>query len=281
MPTGLYLVSTPLGNSRDITLRALDVLRSVSVIAAEDTRSTRKLLGIHDIPLKGRRLLSYGEHNARRQRHRILELLDRGTDVALVSEAGTPLISDPGHRLVSAAIEAGHSCHPIPGPSAVTAAVSVSGLASDRFLFAGFLPAKAGQRKTALADLASIPNTLVFFEAPHRLKATLDDIGEALGNHRRAAICRELTKFHESIMRGTVAELAAGLGDRLLGECTIVVEGAHPPASDPIAIERHLTEAMARLSLRDAVSEVAAVHGASRVEIYGKALAIRRRTGEP
>ena len=275
---GLYVVSTPLGNARDITLRALDVLRVATVIASEDTRTTRKLLSIHAIRLSGRQLISYGEHNARRQRYRILQQLDRGASVALVAEAGTPLVADPGHRLLRQAIARGHSCFPVPGASAAIAALTVSGLASDRFMFVGFLPSKSGQRRTALADLASIPTTMIYFEAPHRISSTLQDMEAAFGSDRRAAVCREMTKRNETTLRGTLSHLAILFEETpAVGECSIVVEGASPVKSDSAGIENHLAAAMARLSLRDAVAEVAQAHQASRRKVYASAVALRRR----
>ncbi len=275
---GLYVVSTPLGNARDITLRALDVLRLATVIAAEDTRTTRKLLSIHAICLSGRQLVSYGQHNARRQRSRILRHLDRGASVALVSEAGTPLVADPGNRLLREAIARGHDCFPVPGASAAVAALTVSGLASDRFMFAGFLPSKSGQRRKALADLSSIPITMIFFEAPRRISFTLRDMETAFGGDRGATVCRELTKRNETTLRGTLSQLVIWFEQTpAIGECSIVVDGASPVETAPGGIENHLAAAMTRLTLRDAVAEVAQAHQTSRREVYALAVDLQRR----
>jgi 16S rRNA (cytidine1402-2'-O)-methyltransferase len=215
----LYLVSTPIGNLEDITLRALRVLRAVSLIAAEDTRTTRKLLSHYDIHTP---LTSYNEHNRRAKTPRLLEALAEG-DVALVSEAGTPAISDPGQHLVAAAWEAGFRVVPVPGPSVLTAALSASGLSTRRFLYLGFLPRQPGPLRRLLRSVRDAAETLVAFEAPHRLKATLAILREELGD-RRGAVCRELTKVHEEVFRGRLL----GASEHFLeprGEFTLVVEG--------------------------------------------------------
>jgi 16S rRNA (cytidine1402-2'-O)-methyltransferase len=215
----LYLVSTPIGNLEDITLRALRVLRAVSLIAAEDTRTTRKLLSHYDIHTP---LTSYNEHNRRAKTPRLLEALAEG-DVALVSEAGTPAISDPGQHLVAAAWEAGFRVVPVPGPSVLTAALSVSGLSTRRFLYLGFLPRQTGPLRRLLRSVRDAAETLVAFEAPHRLRATLAILREELGD-RRGAVCRELTKVHEEIFRGRLSEAAQHFLEPR-GEFTLVVEG--------------------------------------------------------
>jgi 16S rRNA (cytidine1402-2'-O)-methyltransferase len=221
----LYLVATPIGNLQDITLRALDVLRAVSLIAAEDTRSARRLLDHFDVaegPSGKARLISYNEHNARARTPMLLDALAAG-DVAVVSDAGTPGISDPGHHLVVAAVEAGYPVVPIPGASAVVAAVAASGLPSRRFHYLGFLPRQSGARRAALRAAAASGDTLVVYESPHRLRQTLADVLAALGE-RRIAVCRELTKRYEEIWRGTVS----GAIDRFSeprGEFTLVIEG--------------------------------------------------------
>ena len=203
-PGTLYLVATPIGNLADITHRAIDVLNKVSLIACEDTRHTRKLLQHYGIPT---RTISYHEHNEQERARQVIELLREGKDVAVVSDAGTPAISDPGFRLVRAAIENALTVVPVPGPSAVVAALIAAGLPTDEFFFAGFLPARSNARRTKLAQLTSVPATLIFYEAPHRLAETLKDALETLGE-REAVVARELTKLHEELRRGRLSELA-------------------------------------------------------------------------
>ena len=203
MPGTLFIVASPIGNLEDITHRALRILREVDLIACEDTRHTRKLLNHFGIATP---TTSYHEHNEQERAAELCELLQSGKNVAVVSDAGTPLISDPGFRIVKAAIDRGISIVPIPGASAAITALSASGLATDQFLFAGFLPARAGSRRAKLNELSSIHATLVFYEAPHRIKATLKDAREILGD-REAVIGRELTKLHEEFARGSLSEL--------------------------------------------------------------------------
>jgi 16S rRNA (cytidine1402-2'-O)-methyltransferase len=216
----LYLVATPIGHFQDITLRALDILRDVPVVAAEDTRSARKLLDHFEI--KAQRITSYNEHNARAKTPVLLDALASG-DVAVVSDAGMPGISDPGHDLVVAAIAAGHTVVPIPGASAVVAAVAASGLPSRRFHYLGFLPRQSGPRRRALAAAGQSGDTLVVYESPHRVRATLEDALAALGD-RRIAVARELTKLHEEIWRGTLSGAIAHFAEPR-GEFTLVIEG--------------------------------------------------------
>lgn len=225
MPTpALYLVATPIGHLADITLRALEVLGKVSLIAAEDTRTTRNLLAAHRLR---NRITSFHQHNWRRKLPSLLEHLRSG-DVAMVSEAGTPGVSDPGYELVVAAIERGIPVVPVPGPSALLAALTVSGLPLRQFHYLGYLPSRPGPRKQALAQIAAEPTTLVIFEAPHRLRETLQDLLEVLGD-RRLAVARELTKIHEEVFRGPVSQALAHFQEPR-GECTLVVEGAHAKA---------------------------------------------------
>src|SRR5262245_57452745 len=202
---GLYITATPIGNASDVTLRALEVLRSCDAIVAEDTRVTARLLAIHGI---SRPLFIYNDYNAPSVRPKLLQRLREGARLALVSDAGTPLVSDPGHKLVTAAQAEGIAVHPVPGPSAALAALTVSGLSSERFLFAGFLPAKTGERRAALEELGVIPATLVVFESAQRLAETLKDMAEILGS-RDAAVTRELTKLHEEVRRAPLMELTA------------------------------------------------------------------------
>ncbi len=218
----LYIVATPIGNLEDITLRALRVLKEVDVIAAEDTRHTQILLSHHDIHTP---LTSYHEHNEKTKARELVTRLARGQTIALVSDAGTPSISDPGFRLVVQAIRAGVRIIPIPGASALTAVLSASGLPTDRFIFEGFLPAKKKQRRERLQALRNETRTLILYEAPHRLKDALDDIHELLGN-RDAVLAREVSKIHEEFLRGPIGELVRALGaGEIRGEVTLIVSG--------------------------------------------------------
>jgi len=209
LASGLYLVATPIGSARDITLRAIDILGTADVIAAEDTRNTRKLMDIHGIKLRDRPLIPYHDHNGAGQRPRILALIEQGKSVAYVSDAGTPLVADPGFALARAVIEEGAPVTSAPGASAVLAALSIAGLPTDKFMFAGFPPTKAGARAQFFKDLAQVPATLVFYESPKRLDKTLAAMIESFGADRPAAICRELTKKFEQALRGSLGEVAA------------------------------------------------------------------------
>ena len=273
LPGGLYFISTPIGAARDITLRALDLLRDAEVIAAEDTRSLRHLMDIHGVALGGRPLLSYHDHNGERMRPRLLDALKDGKSVVYASEAGTPLVADPGYQLGAAAIAAGHPVTAAPGPSAALAALTVSGLPSDRFLFAGFAPNGSGPRRRWLADLKATPATLILYESPKRLKALLTDMAEVMGGDRRAVVCRELTKKFEEVLRGTVAELAAALADReVRGEIVVLIDRPGAMAATPADIEAALREALTCQSVKDAAATVAAATGAPRREVYQMAL---------
>jgi 16S rRNA (cytidine1402-2'-O)-methyltransferase len=274
--SGLYLVATPIGNLGDITLRALEVLASVDIIACEDTRVTRKLMDRYGIET---RLTPYHEHNATEARPRLLARLADGQAIALVSDAGTPLISDPGYKLVRAACEAGHTVTALPGPSSVLAALSVAGLPTDRFFFEGFLPAKQAARQKRVAELASIPATLVLFESGSRLAATLTDLAAAFGK-RAAAACRELTKLHEEVRRGDLETLARdyAAGAESRGEFVVVVA---PPADDGGTsdnVDELLLQALRRVSVKDAVGEVALATGRPRREVYQRALILAKDT---
>lgn len=276
---GLYLVATPIGNLGDITVRALDVLAAVDVIACEDTRVTRRLTGHYGIATP---LTPYHEHNAAEARPRLLARLAAGEAVALVSDAGTPLVSDPGYKLVRAALDAGHTVTAVPGPSAALAALSVSGLPSDRFFFEGFLPPKASARQKRVAALATVPATLILFESGSRLAATLSDLAAGLGP-RPAAVCRELTKLHEEVRRGDLIELAAhyAAGGETRGEMVIVVgppDDAAPETEG--AVDDLLRQALRRVSLKDAVGEVVRATGWPRREVYQRALALGKGSGD-
>ena len=274
-PPGLTLVSVPIGDARDVTLRALDALASAEVLAAEDTRSLRRLMEIHGVALGDRPLLAYHDHNGPRMRPRLLRELGEGRSVAYASEAGTPLVADPGYALVRAAIEAGHPVMAAPGASAVLAALAVGGLPTDRFLFAGFPPPSAGARRRWLEGLDAAAATAVLYESPKRVHRLLGEMAEVFGPERPAALCRELTKRFEEVARGSLGEVAAAVEGRALKGEVVVLLGRPPEASaDAASVEEALREALARLSLRDAVAEVTAATGASRREVYAAALAM-------
>lgn len=271
---GLYLVSTPIGHLADITLRAIATLARADVVYCEDTRHSRTLLAHYAIraPLR-----PYHEHNAEDERPRILRDLAAGRAVALISDAGTPLISDPGFKLVREAAAAGHTVTAVPGPSAALAALTVAGLPTDAFFFAGFLPAREGARKARLAELAAVPGTLVFFEAPTRTAATLSDLGAVLGD-RAAVLARELTKLHEDVRRAPLGDLARSCeDDPPRGEVVILV--APPEAADvtDAMIEAGLGPALERLSLRDAARAVAESLNVPKARVYDLALGLKRR----
>jgi 16S rRNA (cytidine1402-2'-O)-methyltransferase len=268
---GLYVTATPIGHAQDISLRALAVLKDCDLIAAEDTRVTAKLLSIHGI---SKPLTPYNDHNAAQERPRLLAKLKNGARVALVSDAGTPLVSDPGFKLVRAAIEAGIPVHAIPGASAVLAGLTLSGLPSDRFLFAGFLSAKAGERASVLDELKSVRATLIFFESGQRLAETLKAMSELLGL-RPAAVAREMTKLHEEVRRGTLAELAAHYAgaETPKGEVTLLVGPPREVQADFAAIDTALETALAFMPLKAASDMIAGLTGASRKEIYARGLA--------
>ena len=270
---GLHLVATPIGNLKDITLRALEALRAADQLVCEDSRVTRKLLAAHGIE---RPLLTYHEHNAGEMRPRLLAALADGASVALCSDAGMPLVSDPGFKLVRAAIEAGHAVSVLPGASAPLAALVVSGLPSDRFYFGGFLPPKSAARRRALQDLAGLEASLLFLESARRLPAALADLAAILGP-RQAAVGRELTKLFEEVRRGRLDELAAAFAEEgpPKGELVIVVG---PPeagsAASEVDLDARLAAALDGASLRDAVDRVAAETGLPRRRVYQRALAL-------
>lgn len=274
---GLYLVATPIGNLRDITLRALDVLGAADVIACEDTRVTKRLFTRYGI---GTPTIPYHDHNAARARPAILKRLAEGQAVALVSDAGTPLVSDPGLKLARASIEAGHPVYAIPGASAALTGLAVAGLPTDRFLFAGFLPAKTAGRRKALEALSTVPATLLFYEAASRLPASLADMAEVLGP-RPAAVARELTKLHEEVARDDLAGLAARYAEAGPPKGEVVVVVGPPQETDVAgeAVDKRLTAALMRMSVRDAAAEVADELGLPRRQLYERALKLLGRDG--
>jgi 16S rRNA (cytidine1402-2'-O)-methyltransferase len=276
LPAGLYLVATPIGNARDITLRALDILASADVIAAEDTRTARKLMEIHGVAHGKRPLIAYHDHSGANGRAGILKLVGEGKSVAYVSEAGTPLVSDPGYALAREAGAAGFLVTAAPGASAVLAALSLSGLPSDRFLFAGFAPAQPGARKRWLEELAPVPATLVVYESPRRVRELLDDMVQSLGAGRQAALCRELTKKFEEVLRGTLGDLAQVVAARdLKGEVVVLVDRGVAQVTDE-TMDDALKRAMQEMSLKDAAATVAEAYGLPRRKVYQAALEMEK-----
>ena len=274
-PGSLYIVATPIGNLGDMTPRAVQVLGRVHRVAAEDTRHSRPLLSHFGIQTP---MLAYHEHNEAEQSERLLALLEQGHDLALISDAGTPLLSDPGFRLVRAARDAGIAVIPVPGPSALVAALSVAGLPVDRFVFEGFLPAKAAARRKRLAELVREPRTLVFYESTHRIVDSLADLLEVLGAAREAVIARELTKRFETVRGGTLAELQAWLdadADQRRGEFVILVHGAAQAAEpESLDLDRLLEELIPELGVKRAAAVAARVTGLARNRLYQRALAL-------
>lgn len=274
---GLYFVATPLGNARDITLRTLDILRDADVLAAEDTRSLKRLMEIHGVPLGGRRIVAYHDHNGPVERPKLLARLVEGRSVAYASEAGTPLVADPGYALARDAIAAGHPVFAAPGPTAAVAALTVSGLPTDRFLFAGFPPHAKGARRSWLEDLAPVPATLVLYESPNRLAQTLADCAEVLGSDRPAAVCRELTKKFEEVVRGPLGALAQSYAEaKVKGEIAICI-GKGERKVDAATLEAELREAMTSMKLKAAAAEVAERHGVSKRDLYQLGLELQKR----
>jgi len=276
---GLHLVATPIGNLGDITLRALQTLAGVDLIACEDTRITRRLTERYGIAVE---LAAYHEHNAAAARPKILQRLAEGGSVALVSDAGTPLVSDPGFKLVREACAAGHPVVALPGPSSVLAALSVAGLPTDRFFFEGFLPAKSAARRARLTELARIDATLVVFESGNRVQDTLADLAAIMGA-RDAAICRELTKLHEEITRAKLSELAEQADSlETRGEFVLVI--GPPPADAQVltaeALDELLREALADHSVKDAVAHAVELSGRPRREVYARALELSKQISQ-
>ncbi|SIS68190.1 16S rRNA (cytidine(1402)-2'-O)-methyltransferase [Phaeovulum vinaykumarii] len=270
---GLHFIATPIGTARDITLRALDLLRSAEVIAAEDTRSLRQLMEIHGVPLGHRPMIAYHDHNGAAARPRLMAALAEGRSVVYASEAGTPLVADPGYQLAREAREAGFAVHVAPGPSAVLAALTVSGLPTDRFLFAGFAPRPAGARKAWLAEIGAVPATLVIYESPRRLGGLLNDMCQSWGEERIVAVCRELTKRFEEVRRGPLGQIAADYADAPpKGEIVVVVDRPQPRAAAAEDVEDALRAALARLRVKDAATEVARALDLPRRDVYQLAL---------
>lgn len=275
LAAGLYFVATPIGSARDITLRALDILASAQLIAAEDTRTARKLMEIHGIPLDGRKVIAFHDHSGAAAVDRLVAAMLAGQAVAYVAEAGTPLVADPGFELGRAAIAAGVKVTTAPGASAALAALTVSGLPSDRFAFVGFLPAARSQRETEIAALRDLPFTLIIYESPKRVQEMLNDLCQILGADRQVVVCRELTKRFEEITRGRLADVAQIYADRTVkGEIVVLVgrAGAQDVADQDVTVA--LTEAMKTMRIKDAATVVAGALGLPRRQVYQIALGL-------
>ncbi len=276
LSAGLYFVATPIGAARDITLRGLDILASADLIAAEDTRTARKLMEIHGVPLNGRKVVAFHDHSGDETTGRFVTAIASGESVVYVSEAGTPLVADPGYELGRAVIAAGLPVISAPGPSAVLAALTVSGLATDRFAFAGFLPASKQQRETEIATLRDVPFTLVFYESPKRVAEMLVNLRDVLGAEREAVVCRELTKKFEEVVRGSLADLAEQFATRpIKGEIVVLVsrKGAVEVAEQDV--DAALKEAMKTMRVKDAATVVAGALGLPRRQVYQVALGLK------
>ncbi|WP_227996838.1 16S rRNA (cytidine(1402)-2'-O)-methyltransferase [Nocardia australiensis] len=272
----LVLAATPMGDIGDASQRLRGALASADIVAAEDTRRTRSLAKALQVEITGR-VVRFDDHVESAKIPALLGDIEQGRTVLLVTDAGMPSVSDPGYRLVAACVECDLPVTCLPGPSAVTTALALSGLPVERFCFDGFAPRKSGQRREWLRTLISEPRTCVYFEAPHRLAGSLADAVEVLGPDRRVAVCRELTKTYEEVVRGTLAEVAAWAVDGARGEITVVVEGAQPRSANPADLVDEVESLMADgLRLKDACTQVAAATGASRRELYDAVLAARR-----
>ena len=276
LEAGLYLVATPLGSARDITLRALDILASADVLAAEDTRTARKLLDIHGVPLEGRRIIAYHDHSNAGDRQRVLNNINEGKSVAYISEAGTPLIADPGYQLVRDARQANMPVLSAPGPTACIAALTIAGLPTDQFHFAGFLPPQQTARQKSLVELMPLRATLVLYESPKRLNALLADIEFVGGSERNVAVCRELTKKFEDVQIGPVNTLRAFYEAKpAKGEIVVLIGASEDAKVDEIELEAALVQAMLSLRVKDAADVVAGAYGLPRREIYQMALRLQ------
>lgn len=281
LTSGLYLVATPIGTATDITLRAIDILENADVLAAEDTRNTRKLMDIHGIKLNNRPLLPYHDHNGPSQRPKLIGAIKSGKSVAYVSDAGTPLIADPGYQLAATAIEENLPVTSAPGASAVMAALSVAGLPTDRFLFAGFVPVKAVAKKKFLQEFQMVPATLIFYESPRRLSDCLAAMANVYGSDRNVAVCRELTKKFEEVKRGTLSEVTDHYAEQPTpkGEIVIVVGPPTTKEASESDVDAALQEALTTQSVKDAAREVADALNLPRKQLYARALEINKNNG--
>ena len=271
---GLYIVATPIGNLRDITLRAIETLRAADEILAEDTRVARRLMDAHDIRSK---VTPYHDHNGAKRRPEILQKLSEGAVIAQISDAGTPMVSDPGWKLARDAMDAGHRVIPLPGASALLAGLVASGLASDRFMFCGFLPPKSGARQKALKDLATVPGTLVFYESGPRLTDCLRDAATVLGEQREAAVCRELTKLFEETRRGSLQSLADHYSEAGYpkGEIVVLVGPPIKAQADEETVDTALRHALETQSVKQAAAEIADLFDLPKRQVYQRALALK------
>ncbi len=274
---GLFLVATPIGTARDITLRALDVLAAADILAAEDTRNTRRLLDIHAIAPGARKIVAYHDHNGAAQRPKLLAAIAAGQSVAYVSDAGTPMVSDPGYTLARAVIDAGMMVTAVPGASAMLAALTVGGLPTDQFFFAGFLPTRTGARVRFLNELKDVPGTLVFYENPKRVGKSLMNMVEVLGGDRKVALCRELTKKFEDVRRGTLTDLARDYATQVpKGEIVVLVGAGRKTVASDADIETALRLLLAQgAHTKDAARDVAVTLEVSRRRVYALALSIK------
>ena len=275
LTAGIYFVGVPIGTARDITLRALDVLASADLLAAEDTRSLRKLMDIHGVPLRDRRIIALHDHSKTTVVEQLLDAVRAGKSVAYASEAGMPLIADPGFELARAARAADIVLTCAPGPSAVLTALSIAGLPTDAFHFSGFLPNARAARKASLSEVAGIAGTLVFYESPKRLGAMLRDAAEVLGEVRQAAVCRELTKKFEEVRRGSLIELADFYATASpKGEIVVLVDRARSDSVHPVDLEDALRDALHNMTVRDAADMIAKAYDLPRRQVYQAALAL-------
>ncbi|MGH1464320.1 MAG: 16S rRNA (cytidine(1402)-2'-O)-methyltransferase [Cognatishimia sp.] len=273
---GLYFVATPIGTARDITLRALDILASADIVAAEDTRTLRRLMEIHGIPLGQRPLIAYHDHSGAGARAKLFGYLAEGKSVAYASEAGTPLIADPGYHLSKGASEDGHLVTSAPGPSAIITALSLAGLPTDAFFFAGFLPNARNARRNGLEAVSAVPGTLVFYESPKRLVEMLKDAAKVLGETRQAVVCRELTKKFEEVQRGSLTELATLFSERTVkGEIVVLIDRAGAEDVGDADIEQALQKALETMTVRDASEVIAQAYGVNKRKIYSLALSMK------
>ncbi|UWQ99133.1 16S rRNA (cytidine(1402)-2'-O)-methyltransferase [Rhodobacteraceae bacterium S2214] len=277
LTAGLYFVATPIGSARDMTLRGLDILASADLIAAEDTRTARKLMEIHGVPLGTRQVVAYHDHSGEKPTERLVRAVSEGKSVAYVSEAGTPLVADPGYELGAAMIAADLPVTTAPGASAVLAALTVSGLATDRFAFIGFLPSAKTQRETEIAELRDMPLTLVFYESPKRLHDMLMSLRDVLGGDRRAVVCRELTKKFEETTRGSLDDLVADFADRKVkGEIVVLVDRGNGEKIGENDVQAALVDAMRTMRVKDAATMVAGAMGLPRRQVYQMALGLEK-----